>query len=110
MYSEDTGLCLKLYRKNFRNYYYPGFIIEHSDSGIASRDLAVREVEIWKSRRLYFKKNYSAVHAGALSLLYLAGILNRILLFAVLSIFKPGGKNRARLSAYFKVFKLYFGN
>jgi GT2 family glycosyltransferase len=110
MYSEDSDLCLKLYRKNFRNYYYPGFVIEHSDSGIASRDLAVREVEIWRSRRLYFKKNYSAVHAGASSLLYLAGILNRILLFTVLSVFKPGSRNRARLSAYFKVFKLYFGN
>ena len=110
MYSEDSDLCLKLYRKNFRNYYYPDFIIEHSDSGIASRDLAVRELEIWKSRRLYFKKNYSAVHAGALSLLYLAGILNRILLFAVLSMFKPGGSSRVRLSAYFKVFRLYFRN
>jgi len=110
MYSEDSDLCLKLYRKNFRNYYYPGFVIEHSDSGIASRDLAVREVEIWRSRRLYFKKNYSAVYAGASSLLYLAGILNRILLFTVLSVFKSGSRNRARLSAYFKVFKLYFGN
>jgi len=110
MYSEDSDLCLKLYRKNFRNFYYPGFVIEHYDSGIASRDPAVRELEIWKSRRLYFKKNYSAFHAGALSLLYLTGILNRILLFAVWSMFKPGGRNRARLSAYLKVLKLYFGN
>ncbi len=110
MYSEDSDLCLQLYRKNFRNYYYPGFVIEHSDSGIASRDMAVREAGIWKSRRLYFKKNYSIIHAGLLSLLYVAGILNRILLFAVLSIFKPGSKDRVRLSTYFKVFRLYFGD
>ncbi|HEY4695930.1 MAG TPA: glycosyltransferase family 2 protein [Candidatus Hydromicrobium sp.] len=110
MYSEDSDLCLRLHRKNFRNYYYPGFVIEHSDSGIASRNIAVREAGIWKSRRLYFKKNYSIIHARYLSLLYLAGIFNRILLFTILSVFKPGSISRSRLSAYFKVFGLYFGD
>ena len=110
MYSEDTDLCLRLHRKGFNNYYYPGFMIEHSDSGIASRDTAAREAGIWKSRRLYFKKNYSAVHAGLLSFLYVAGIINRILLFAVLAVFKPRGLSKLRLKAYFKVFGLYFGD
>lgn len=110
MYSEDTDFCLRLHRKGFDNYYYPGFIIEHSDSGIASKDMAVREAGIWKSRRLYFKKNYSTIHAVILSFFYLAGIINRILLFAVLAMFKPGSINKSRLKAYFKVFGLYFGD
>ncbi len=110
MYSEDTDLCLRLHRKGFDNYYYPGFIIEHSESGIASKDMAVREAGIWKSRRLYFKKNHSTVHAMLLSFLYLAGIINRILLFVVLAVFKPRSMSKLRLKAYFKVFGLYFGD
>src|SRR4030042_1023216 len=110
MYSEDADLCLKLHKMNFTNYYFPGFVIEHSDSGIASKDPAVREAGIWRSRRLYFKKNYSRAHAVALSLLYLAGVLNRIFIFTVLSIFKPGSKNKTRLASYIKVFGLYYKN
>lgn len=108
MYSEDTDLCLKLKRKNFNNYYFTGMVIEHADSGIASREPAVREAGIWRSRRLYFKKNYSNSHALALSLLYQVGILNRIILFAFLSIIKPGRGNRERLISYFKIFRLYY--
>jgi GT2 family glycosyltransferase len=110
MYSEDTDLCLKLHKKGFNNYYYPDFLVEHSDSGIASKDMAVREARIWKSRRLYFKKNYSVFHAICLSLLYLAGIVNRILLFAVLAVFKPHSISKLRLKAYFRVPGLYFGD
>ncbi len=110
MYSEDTDICLRLHRKDFSNYYYTDFLIEHSDSGIASKDMAVREAGIWKSRRLYFKKNYSAFHARCLSFLYLAGIINRILLFTVLALFKPRSISKLKLKAYFKVFGFYFGD
>lgn len=108
MYSEDSDLCLKLHKMNFKNYYFPYFVIEHSDGGIASRDPAVREAEIWKSRRLYFKKNYSVAHAVVLSLLYLAGVLNRIFVFMVLTVLKPGSKNKTRLMSYIRVFRLYY--
>lgn len=110
MYSEDTDFCLRLYRKGFKNYYFPYFIIKHIDRAVASRNLTARETGIWTSRRLYFKKNYSKTHAVLLSLIYLAGIINRILLFIVLSIFKPVIRNRTRLSIYFSVLKSYFGS
>ena len=110
MYSEDTDLCLKLHRMNFKNYYFPYFIIKHSDSGIASREPATREAEIWRSRRLYFKKNYSTAHAIALSALYLAGVLNRIIVFTILTLIKPGSENKNRLLSYFRVLKLYYGS
>ena len=70
MYSEDTDLCRRLYRKGFRNHYYPGYCVEHADGGIASRDMALREAGIWKSRRLYFIKNHSKLHASVFSLFY----------------------------------------
>ncbi len=110
MYSEDTDLCFKLHKKNFRNYYFSDFVIEHSDSGIASRDIAARETGIWKSRRLYFKKNYSLAHAVVLSLLYLAEILNRILVFMILSLLKPRSGYKNKLMSYFKTLKLYYRN
>jgi GT2 family glycosyltransferase len=109
MYSEDSDLCLQLYRKGFKNYYFPYFIIEHIDRAVASRNMAAREAGIWTSRRLYFIKNYSRTHAVLLSLIYLAGIINRILLFILLCIFKPVKASRARLFMYFKVLNLYFG-
>jgi GT2 family glycosyltransferase len=109
MYSEDTDLCLRLYRKGYKNYYFPDFVIEHIDRAVASRNMAVREAGIWTSRRLYFKKNYSRVHAALLSIIYLSGVINRILLFMILCIFKPVKASRARLFMYFKVLSLYFG-
>jgi GT2 family glycosyltransferase len=109
MYSEDSDLCLQLYKRGFKNYYFPYFIIEHIDQAVASMNITAREMGIWISRRLYFKKNYSRVHAVLLSLIYLAGVMNRILLFTILCIFNPVKTSRARLFMYLKVLKLYFG-
>jgi GT2 family glycosyltransferase len=109
MFSEDAEICLKLHRQNFKNYYFPDLVIEHYDSGISSRDLALREARIWNSRRLYFKRNYSDIHAIIVSLLYLAGILNRIALFSIMSLFKPHSFYRHRLLSYFRTLKLYYG-
>lgn len=109
MYSEDSDLCLQLCRKGFKNYYFPNFVIEHIDRAVASRNMAAREAGIWTSRRLYFKKNYSQTHAVLLSLIYLTGVINRILLFIILCIFKPVKASRDRLFMYFKVLNLYFG-
>ena len=113
MYSEDADLCLRMHMSGYKHYYYPNFIVQHSDSGIASRDKAAREAGIWKSRRLYFRKNYSLFHALVLSCLYFFGVINRILLFIVLSAFEQKKKGRKKLSKeklrlYFKTLKLYF--
>lgn len=113
MYSEDADLCLRMHMSGYKHYYYPYFAVQHSDSGIASRDKATREVGIWKSRRLYFKKNYSLFHALVLSCLYFFGVINRILLFMILSVFGQKKKGRKKLSKeklglYFKTLKLYF--
>ena len=108
MYSEDTDLCLRLYRNSRKNYYYPDYCIEHADSGIASRDMAVRESEIWKNRRLYFLKNYSPVHAAVLSFLYFTGIINRIIVFGTASLFSAKIRNQGRVSRYTGALKKYF--
>jgi GT2 family glycosyltransferase len=109
MYSEDADLCLRLSRNGYRNYYYPFFCVMHHDAGIASCDQPLRNVQIWRSRRIYFAKNYSRVHAGIFSTLYLFFVLNRISLFFVLSCFfmiNSGFKIRAK--QYLKTLRMYF--
>ena len=108
MYSEDTDICLRLKRKGFKNYYYPYYTIMHLDGAIASRDLLSREIGIWKSRRLYFRKNYSLSYALAASGLYFLGVLNRMLVYFMFFIFtfKKGYKAKSKL--YFDVIRSYF--
>ena len=108
MYSEDTDLCLRLYRMGYKNYYYPGYRVIHADSGIASRDMAERESEIWKSRRLYFLKNYSPVHAVFLSFLYFTGIINRIIIFGMAQVLSANIRKQGRVSYYSRALKKYF--
>ncbi|MCJ7666172.1 MAG: glycosyltransferase [Actinobacteria bacterium] len=108
MYSEDTDLCLRFYRNGRKNYYYTDYCVEHTDSGIASRDMTARESEIWKSRRLYFWKNYSPVHAAVLSLLYFTGIINRMIVFGIASLFSVNIRKQGRLSRYSGALKKYF--
>jgi len=108
MYSEDTDLCFRLRKKGFKNFYFPKFEIIHFDSAIASRDMGAREAGIWKSRRLYFKKNYSEAHAKALSFIYFLGILNRILLFLIIYVFTFKPKFKEKFSNYIKAIKIYF--
>jgi len=106
MYSEDSDLCLKLSRIGYRNYYYPYYQVMHADAGIASKDMALREADIWKSRRLYFKKNYSGAHAVIFSFIYFLGTVNRIIVFGMGSIFSKD--MRKRVTVYSKALIMYF--
>lgn len=106
MFSEDTDLCYRLAKSSYKNYYYPGFTIKHHDSSIASRDPGLREAMLWSSRRKYFYKNHSRVHAVAISLLYFWGIINRIVVFAFPSI--ASAAVRKRFLGYFRAIRLYF--
>lgn len=108
MFSEDCDLCLRLARAGYKNYYFPFFKVIHFDSAIASRNTALREARIWSSRRLYFRKNYSVLHGEIVSFLYFLEVINRIILFFVLSVFKPGRENRLRLLTYLRAVKFYF--
>ena len=92
MYSEDTDLCMKLVRNGRRNYYFPFYAVMHADAGIASRDMALREAEVWRSRRLYFKKNHTYIHALLFSLIYFTGIINRIIVFGLGCIILSGSE------------------
>ncbi len=107
MYSEDTDLCLRLNKKGYINYYLPGFEIMHLDSAIALRNWVKREKEIWKSRRLYFKKNYSEIHARTVSCFYFCGIVNRIILFFLGFLFTFKRKHIIKACNYLKVIQLY---
>ena len=111
IYSEDTDLCLQLSRAGYINYYYSGYTIIHHDAGIAGRNMALRESQLWKSRRYYFKKNYSTVHAKFFSFLYFIYIINRISVFSILMLFKKSrAQYRNRLTDYNNALKLYFSD
>ncbi len=109
MYSEDADLCLKLYRKGLKNYYYPFYTIQHEDAGIASADIGLRESQLWKARRLYFLKNYSKLHAMLASLLYFLGMINRIAVFFLISALNRDIRKQRRVPRYIRAVKLYFG-
>jgi GT2 family glycosyltransferase len=108
MYSEDTDICLRLKRKGYRNYYFPGYKIMHLDSAIASRDQRSRELGIWKSRRLYFRKNYSGLSALFVSCLYFWGEINRMLAYFIFFIFSFNKSAGKKSKMYFDVIKSYF--
>ncbi|MDZ7836807.1 MAG: hypothetical protein U5N58_02080 [Actinomycetota bacterium] len=59
---------------------FPFLPLLHADSGIASRDMALRLSQVWKSRVIYFTKNYSRLYSRAVSCLYFLGMLNRLFL------------------------------
>jgi GT2 family glycosyltransferase len=110
MYSEDTDICFRLSEKGYKNYYYPFFSVKHHDAGIASSNQPLRDMQIWKSRRIYFKKNYSAAYAKMFSFLYFMFIFNRLILFTVASLFGTINSNyKIRARHYLKTLQLYFG-
>ena len=108
IYSEDTDLCLRLKRKGFKNYYYSRYKIIHSDAGIASKNMPLRESQIGKSRKKYFLKNYSRSHAAFFGFLYFKYLFNRIIVFSILAVFKNRRRSyKTRLKNYSSALKLY---
>jgi len=111
MYSEDTDLCLALSKTGYRNYYYAGYSIKHLDAAVASRNMALREAQVWKSRKIYFAKNHGWFHGQVLSILYFKYTLNRFFLYCILWLFNFKGKknfykNQAGICS--NTLKLYF--
>jgi len=95
MYSEDTDLCFMLAKAGCSNYYFRDYTVKHHDAGTAGQDMGLREAQIWKSRKIYFSKNYSKAHGEAVSFLYFAYVMNRMALAAVIYAFSPGRKRKA---------------
>jgi GT2 family glycosyltransferase len=109
MYSEDADICLRLSRAGFKNYYFSQYSIRHDGGAVASSNKALRNSQIWRSRRLYFLKNYSLTHALLESYLFFLGVINRLLVFSIIAVFKF--KNRTykeRASNELRTLKLYF--
>ncbi|MCL5073808.1 MAG: glycosyltransferase family 2 protein [Actinobacteria bacterium] len=109
MYSEDADICLRLSKAGFKNYYFSQYSIKHNDGGVASGNKAQRNSQIWNSRRLYFIKNYSPVHALFESHLFFPGVVNRLMVFSIIFVFKFKNKiYRERISCEAKTLRLYF--
>lgn len=110
MYSEDADICLRLSRTGFKNYYYNRYSIKHDDGATASGNKPLRNVQIWRNRRLYFLKNYSQAHGTFESFLFFLGVINRLLLFSLIFVFKfKNKKYKERALNELMTLKLYFG-
>lgn len=110
MYSEDADICLRLSRTGFKNYYFSQYSVRHDDGAVASGNKALRNSQVWRSRRLYFLKNYSLTHALLESFLFFLGVINRLLVFSIIFIFKFKNKMyKKRVCDEFQTLKLYFG-
>ena len=94
MYSEDTELCLKLKKKGYTNYYYADYQVRHLDGAVASRNMSLREAQVWKSRKIYFAKNLGWFHGQLLSFLYFKYTVNRLIAYSLLWFLNFKGKKR----------------
>jgi GT2 family glycosyltransferase len=108
LFSEDTDLCLRLKRMGYTNYFYPYYRIIHDDGAISGRDMPRRSAQIIRARNIYFRKNYSLFSAKIVTLYCFAGILNRILVFGVMGIFRPKKGYFQRASQSMAIFREYF--
>ena len=50
-----SHLVKRLKKEGFKNYYYPFYSIIHLDGAIAKREPVSRELQLLKSKILYFK-------------------------------------------------------
>ncbi len=108
LFSEDTDLCLRLRRMGHINYFYPYYRLIHDDGAISGRDLPRRSAQIIRARNIYFRKNYSLFSAKIVTLTCFAGILNRVLVFAVMGFFRPKKGYFQRASRSLAIFGDYF--
>jgi GT2 family glycosyltransferase len=108
MFSEDTDLCLRLRRMGLKNYYFASYRIVHEDAAVSGRDPSKRGSQIIRARKTYFMKNHSAFSAWTVSLLCLAGALNRAVLFFAAGLIRPKRGNFAKARQYLGILKEYF--
>lgn len=111
MYSEDAELCLSLVKKGYANYYYADYKVKHSDGAVALRNMALREAQVWKSRKIYFSRNHGWLRGQVLSILYFKYTMNRLIAYYLLFILNFRGqkrfyKNQAAICS--EAIKLYF--
>lgn len=72
---EETDFCLQVHRNNLRVMHLPQVRVWHGQGQTAKQVSAAARVEYWRSRYLYFAKNYGL----ATRLMLRAGLLVRLL-------------------------------
>jgi GT2 family glycosyltransferase len=73
MYGEDLDLALRIKKKNWKVYYYPGVQVTHYKRA-ASSGSAKAQYEFWRAAYIFYRKHYAATTALPLRWVLLAGL------------------------------------
>ena len=99
MYHEDTDLCIRLRKANWRIFLVPRARIVHH-VGASSNDWQTRALMVSSynaSRHLYFSRHGGPLHGKVLKLLFLCGASIRLCAWTLLALFRPGAHEKVRL-------------
>lgn len=88
LFLEETDLCLRLHRGGYEVWYLPDVQVYHTGGGSAEKDRIGARIEYWRSRYIFFRKNYSWFRYILLNL----GLSIKLILDLILNIF--GNKSR----------------
>ena len=73
MYGEDLDLALRIKRKGWKVYYYPGVQVTHYKRA-ASTGSAKAQYEFWRAAYIFYRKHYAATTALPVRWLLVAGL------------------------------------
>lgn len=77
---EETDWCLAMKKAGFHVFFHPGARIYHLQGQTAKKNIAAARVEYWRSRYIFFRKNYSTpanivLYAGLITRLFVSILL-----------------------------------
>ncbi len=73
MYGEDLDLALRIKRRGWKVYYYPGVQVVHYKRA-ASQGSARAQYEFWRAAYIFYRKHYARTTALPLRLLLVGGL------------------------------------
>lgn len=91
---EETDFCLQVHRNNFRVMHLPQVRVLHGQGQTAKQVSAAARVEYWRSRYLYFAKNYGPSTRFVLLIGLLVRLLVDWLTALLLTVLTVGGNLR----------------
>lgn len=98
MYSEEVDWCFRFKKANWKIYFHPDVEAVHLWGGSASQVKTKMHVQMYRSRVMFFRKNYGQLSAALLKLLLGLSCLLRIGPGALYYLVKPQGQQKREAS------------
>ncbi len=84
MYSEEVDLCMRFFKSGYKNLYFPDCKVIHyggMSSNIDINSLKYSTFNYFRSKLLFFKKHYSYIKYLIASIIIIASLFERLILF-----------------------------